>query len=142
MTQVAMLPAWLRMSGGHPHLVIVEAPPFILRWAQGARMTNKLYYGDNPNIVRDLGRVMERDRHRFGLFVMKSLPTKGMRYEAASQPTIETEFGRFPALQFVTLAELFMGLKPKLPPLIRPVKKASRVETRVSHKPGSQGNLL
>lgn len=96
----------------------------------------------NPNMVRDLGRVMERDKHRFGLFVMKGMPTKGMRDEAASQPTIETEFGRFPALQFVTLAELFMGLKPKLPPLISPVKKASRVETRVSHQPGSQGNLL
>jgi hypothetical protein len=33
------------------------------------------------------------------------------------------------------------GLKPKLPPLISPVKKASRVETRVSHKPGAQGGL-
>jgi site-specific DNA-methyltransferase (adenine-specific) len=96
----------------------------------------------NPNMVRDLGRVMERDGHRFGLFVMKGLPTKGMRDEAASQPIIETEFGRFPALQFVTLAELFQGMKPKLPPLISPVKKASRVETRASHKPGAQGALL
>jgi site-specific DNA-methyltransferase (adenine-specific) len=96
----------------------------------------------NPNMVRDLGRVMERDKHRFGLFVMKGLPTKGMRDEAASQPVIETEFGRFPALQFVTLAELFAGLRPKLPPLISPVKKAARVETRASHQPGSQGSLL
>jgi hypothetical protein len=31
---------------------------------------------------------------------------------------------------------------PKLPPLISPVKKASRVETRASHQPGSQGSLL
>lgn len=96
----------------------------------------------NPNMVRDLGRVMERDKHSFGLFVMKGMPTKGMRDEAASQPIIETEFGRFPALQFVTLAELFQGLKPKLPPLISPVKKASRVETRKSHQPGAQGGLF
>ena len=95
----------------------------------------------NPNMVRDLGRVMERDKHRFGLFVMKGLPTRGMLGEAASQPMIETEFGRFPALQFVTLAELFQGLKPKLPPLISPVKKAARVETRASHQQGSQGAL-
>ena len=93
-------------------------------------------------MARDLGRVMERDGHRFGLFVMKTMPTKGMRDEAASQPTIETEFGRFPALQFVTLAEFFMGLKPKLPPLISPVKKAARVETRVSHQKGAQGSLI
>jgi site-specific DNA-methyltransferase (adenine-specific) len=96
----------------------------------------------NPNMVRDLGRVLERDKHRFGLFVMKVLPTKGMREEAASQPMIETEFGRFPALQFVTLAELMMGRKPNLPPLISPVKKAARVETRASHQKGSQGSLL
>jgi site-specific DNA-methyltransferase (adenine-specific) len=95
----------------------------------------------NPNMVRDLGRVMERDKHRFGLFVMKGLPTKGMRDEAASWPMIETEFGRFPALQFVTLAEFFQGLKPKLPPLISPVKKASRVEMRVSHQKGAQSTL-
>lgn len=96
----------------------------------------------NPNMVRDLGRVMERDKYRFGLFIMKSLPTKGMREEAASHPTIETEFGRFPALQIVTLAELMHGHRPKLPPLISPVKKAARVETRASHKPGAQGSLL
>lgn len=95
----------------------------------------------NPNMVRDLGRVMERDKHRFGLFIMKGLPTRGMRDEAASQPVIDTEFGRFPAVQFVTLAELFQGLKPKLPPLVSPVKKAARVETRASHQKGSQGAL-
>lgn len=103
----------------------------------------------NPNMVRDLGRVMQRDGHQFGLFVMKGMPTKGMREEAASHGMIEMQFGgdhsasqRFPALQFVTLAELFQGLKPKLPTLISPVKKASRVETRKSHQPGAQGGLF
>ena len=96
----------------------------------------------NPNMVRDLGRVMERDGHRFGLFVMKGMPTKGMRDEAASQPLHDTQWGRFPALQFVTLAELFQGLKPKLPPLVSPVKKAARVEMRASHQKGAQGALL
>lgn len=95
-----------------------------------------------PTMVRDLGRVMERDKHRFGLFVMNGMPTKGMREEAASQPIIETEFGRFPALQFLTLSDLFGGRKPKLPPLISPVKKASRVEMRPSHQADSQGNLF
>ncbi|MFZ4689658.1 MAG: DNA methyltransferase [Polymorphobacter sp.] len=95
----------------------------------------------NPNMVRDLGRVMERDKHRFGLFIMKGMPTKGMRDEAASHPLVETDFGRFPALQIFTLAELFQNLKPKLPPTVSPVKKATRVETRVSHQKGAQGAL-
>jgi site-specific DNA-methyltransferase (adenine-specific) len=96
----------------------------------------------NPGMVRDLGRVMERDRHRFGLFITAAMPTKGVRDEIASHPLIETEFGRFPAMQVVTIAELIHGPKPKLPPLISPVKKALRVETRASHQKGAQGELL
>jgi site-specific DNA-methyltransferase (adenine-specific) len=96
----------------------------------------------NPGMVRDLGRVMERDHHRFGLFITAAMPTKGVRDEIASHPLIETEFGRFPAMQVVTIAELIHGPKPKLPPLISPVKKAARVETRASHQKGAQGELL
>ena len=96
----------------------------------------------NPAMVRDLGQVMKRDKHAFGLFVMKAMPTKGMLLEAESHDLVETKFGRFPALQFVTLAELFRDIRPKLPPLISPVKKASRVETRTSHQPGAQQSLL
>ncbi len=74
-------------------------------------------------MVRDLGQVMKRDGLAFGLFIMKSLPTKGMREEAASHPLVETQWGRFPALQIVTLAELFQGKRPQLPPLISPVTR-------------------
>ena len=96
----------------------------------------------NPGMVRDLGRVMERDKHAFGLFIVAAMPTKGVRDEIESHPLIETQFGRFPAMQVVTIAELIHGPAPKLPPLISPVKKAARVETRVSHTKGSQGSLL
>ncbi len=96
----------------------------------------------NPGMVRDLGRVMERDKHRFGLFITAAMPTKGVRDEIASHPLIETEFGRFPAMQVVVIAQLIHGPKANLPPLISPVKKASRVEVRASHQKGSQGALL
>ena len=96
----------------------------------------------NPAMVRDLGRVMERDKHRFGLFIVAAMPTKGVRDEIASHPLLETQWGRFPAMQVVTIAELIHGPPPKLPPLVSPVKKASRVETRVSHQKGAQGSLL
>ncbi|MEG3087736.1 hypothetical protein [Sphingomonas sp. PB4P5] len=61
-----------------------------------------------------------------------------MRDEAASRPTIETLWGRFSALQIVTLVELAHDHRPKLPPLISMVKKAVVVETRTSHQNGSQ----
>lgn len=95
-----------------------------------------------PGMVRDLRRVMARDGHRLGLFVSAVLPTKGMTDEAASHGLIETEWGRFPALQTWTLAELFGGGKPKLPPLVSPNRRAPRVETRPSHKAGAQGKLV
>jgi site-specific DNA-methyltransferase (adenine-specific) len=103
----------------------------------------------NPGMVRDLGRVMERDKHKLGLFVTAVLPTRGMQQEADSHGLVEIHTGgdvhqkrRFPALQTFTLAELFRGRKPQLPPLVSPNKRARRVDTRVSHKPGAQGKLM
>ncbi|MBX9858787.1 MAG: site-specific DNA-methyltransferase [Sphingomonas sp.] len=96
----------------------------------------------NPAMVRDLGRVMARDGHKLGLFVCAALPTKGMTDEAASHGLIETDWGRFPALQTFTLAELFQDRMPKLPPLVSPNRKAPRVETRASHQTGAQDKLL
>jgi site-specific DNA-methyltransferase (adenine-specific) len=96
----------------------------------------------NPGMIRDLGRVMQRDNHKLGLFVCAGLPTKGMEDEANSHGLVETEFGRFPALQCFTLAELFQDRRPKLPPLVSPNRRAPRVEMRASHKVGAQGSLI
>jgi site-specific DNA-methyltransferase (adenine-specific) len=93
-------------------------------------------------MVRDLGRVMARDGHALGLFVCAATPTRGMTDEAASHGLIQTEFGRFPVLQIFTLAELFENRHPRLPPLVSPNRRASRVEVRPSHQPGSQGAFL
>ncbi|UYY59942.1 hypothetical protein [Sphingomonas sp. S2-65] len=85
---------------------------------------------------------MQRDKHSLGLFVCAGLPTRGMEEEAAAHGLAEMEFGRFPRLQIFTLAELFRGVKPKLPPLVSPNRRAARVETRASHQPGAQASLL
>ena len=72
---------------------------------------------------RQSGGASRRDKHRFGLFVMKGMPTKGMRDAAEAQEVIETEFGRFPAMQFVTLASCCPGIltltSPRLPVMKR-----------------------
>ena len=96
----------------------------------------------NPAMVRELWGVMQRDKHRLGLFVCAGLPTRGMEEEAAAHGIAEMEFGRFPRVQIFTLAELFGGLKPKLPPLVSPNRRAARVETRTSHQPGAQASFL
>ena len=96
----------------------------------------------NPSMVRDLGRVMERDRHRIGLFLCAAPPTRGMAEEANSHGLIETEFGRFPALQIFTLADLFEDRHPRLPPLVSPNRRATRVETRASHQKDAQQSMI
>lgn len=96
----------------------------------------------NPAMVRDLWGVMQRDRHQLGLFVCAVPPTRGVTQEADCHGLVETEFGRFPALQIFTLKDLFDGRTPRLPPLVSPNRRAARVETRASHQPGSQGALL
>lgn len=96
----------------------------------------------NPAMVRELWGVMQRDGHRLGLFVCAGLPTRGMEEEAAAHGLAEMEFGRFPRLQIFTLAELFQGVKPRLPPLVSPNRRAARVETRASHQPGAQASFL
>jgi site-specific DNA-methyltransferase (adenine-specific) len=58
-----------------------------------------------------------------------------IRKKANAHGLIETEFGRFPALRNFTLAELFQGRRPKLPPLVSPNRRAVRVDTRTSHQP-------
>ena len=96
----------------------------------------------NPAMVRDLWGVMQRDNHKLGLFVCAAAPTPGMEREAAAHGLVTTEFGRFPTLQIFTLAELFQDRAPRLPPLVSPHRRASRVETRASHQPGAQGSLI
>lgn len=54
----------------------------------------------------------------------------------------QNEFGTFARLQILTPADIFHGPGAKLPPLAPINRRASRVETRASHKQGSQGALL
>ena len=96
----------------------------------------------NPAMLRDLSGVMQRDGHKLGIFVCASRPTRGIVQEAASHGLVETEFGRFPALQVFTLEDLFDGRSPHLPPLVSPNRRAARVEMRASHQSGAQASLL
>ncbi len=54
----------------------------------------------NPAMVRDLGRVMQRDGHKLGLLVSCRDADARMELEAASHGLVETEFGRYPRCRF------------------------------------------
>lgn len=66
-------------------------------------------------MIRDLGRVIERENAPVGIFLALSDPTKPMLKEAASMGFYETDFGRYPRLQILTIAEVLEGKRPRLP---------------------------
>lgn len=105
----------------------------IVYFKPDARATEKAIVsvkgGTNINVgmVRDLGHVVDRERAKVGILITLSEPTGPMRREAVKSGFYETDHGRFPKLQILTIAELFNGKRPALPWLDpRAFKKAPR----------------
>ena len=108
-------------------------------------MTNKLFYGDNLDVLREsvadesvdlvnfdppfnsnaiysilfkskTGDGADAQKAPIGVFITATLPTSVMLREAAAVGRFEDEWGRtYPRLQILTLAQLFQGEKPKSP---------------------------
>ena len=74
--------------------------------------------GTNVSVamIRDLGHVVEREGAKMGVFLTLAPPTGPMLTEATKAGFYETAFGTFPRLQIVTVADLFQGKGPRLPP--------------------------
>ncbi len=127
-------------------------------------MTNKLFYGDNLDVLRDeipsesvdlievkgggtgvkdigrLAQVMEREKAPLGVFVTAEMPSSAMVKDAAAVGRFEDEWGRtYPKLQILTLAELFQGKRPDIPFVDRSSLKRAKREDEAA---GKQGNLL
>ena len=88
--------------------------------------------GDNVNVamVRDLGHVVDREKAKIGVFLTLAEPTAPMKTEAVKAGYYETEFGKYPKLQILTIKELFEAKKPQIP-LVDPTafNKTQREDT-------------
>lgn len=76
--------------------------------------------GDNVGVqmVRDLRGVIEREEAEMGILVTLVEPTQPMRQEALQAGLVpKSAHGKLPRLQIATIAELFDGREPKLPPM-------------------------
>ena len=73
--------------------------------------------GDNVSVamMRDLKGVLDREKAPMGIFLSLVEPTKPMIAEAAAAGIYETEFGKFPRLQILTVEDLFAGKRPQIP---------------------------
>ena len=91
----------------------------------------------NVGMIRDLGHVVDREKAKVGIFVTLARPTAPMLTEAVKAGYYETEYGKFPKLQILSIEDLFAGKRPKLPWLDQGAfKKAAPAE-----RPDAQGKL-
>ncbi|AKO97600.1 MULTISPECIES: DNA methyltransferase [Marinovum] len=85
----------------------------------------------NPGMVRDLGGTVEtqrrltRDDKAIGVLICAHEPTKGMRDAAREFGKIDTFIGQIPAVQIITVAEMFAGATINVPAMLDTVTAAA-----------------
>lgn len=85
----------------------------------------------NPGMVRDLGgtvqtqRRLTKDPNAIGVLVCAHEPTKGMRDAAREFGKVDTLFGPVPAVQIITVKEMFEGATIRVPAMLDTVAAAS-----------------
>jgi site-specific DNA-methyltransferase (adenine-specific) len=86
--------------------------------------------GDNVSVpmVRDLAHVVDRETAKIGVFISLAEPTAPMKTEAVKTGFYETEFGKYPKIQILTIKELFEGRKPAIPLVDPTAFKRAQVE--------------
>ena len=89
------------------------------------------------SMIRDLGHVIDREGAKVGVFITLAEPTGPMKTEAVKAGFYETEYGKFPKIQIVTIKELFEGKQLQLPWRDTEVFKRAKKEDM-----SQQGKLL
>jgi hypothetical protein len=66
-------------------------------------------------MVRDLIAVVDREKAAIGVLISLALPTRAMEREAIAAGFFEIPLEKVPKIQIITLAELFQGVRPRIP---------------------------
>ncbi len=73
-----------------------------------------------------------------GVLITLAMPTRAMEREAASARLFETPFEKVPKIQIITLAELFQGVRPRIPR----IDVGATFRTAARERGSTQGRLL
>ena len=87
--------------------------------------------------LRRINHVVEREDAKIGVFVTLAEPTKPMTTEAVKAGFYETEYGKYPKLQILTIEDLFADKRPAIP-LVDP----SMFRRAATEKTGKQTDLF
>jgi hypothetical protein len=95
--------------------------------------------GENVSVpmARDLAHVVDREKAKIGVFITLAEPIGPMKTEAVRAGYYETEFGKYPRIQIVTIKELFGGKKLAIPLVDPTAFRKAQTEPR-----GKQERLL
>jgi len=96
--------------------------------------------GENTGVgvIRDLIAVVEREKAAVGVLISLALPTRAMEREAAVAGLFESPFEKVPKIQIITLAELFQGIRPRIPR----IDAGATFRAAARERPETQGQLL
>ena len=88
--------------------------------------------GSNVSVtmIRDLAHVVEREKAKIGVFITIAEPTEPMLKEAAKEGYYETDYGKYPKIQILTIGQLFEGKKPHIPLVDSGSFKKTAIEPR------------
>jgi site-specific DNA-methyltransferase (adenine-specific) len=89
-------------------------------------------------MVRELISVVDREKAAIGVLVTLALPTRAMEREAIAAGFFETPFEKVPKIQIITLAELFQGIRPRIPR----IDTAATFRAAARERTATQGQLL
>ncbi len=94
--------------------------------------------GDNVDVkmIRELAQVVNRENAKMGVLISLAEPTGPMKKEAIAEGFYKTEYGEFPKVQILTVAQLFAGQRPDMPWIDPTVFKKAKAEK------GAQGKLI
>jgi site-specific DNA-methyltransferase (adenine-specific) len=81
------------------------------------------------SMIRDLAHVVDREKAKIGVFITLAEPTKPMLTEAIKAGYYETDFGKYPKIQILTVEELFAGKQPQIPLVDSSAFKKAAVES-------------
>jgi DNA modification methylase len=87
-------------------------------------------------MIRDLGHVIEREKAKMGILITLSEPTEPMLKEAVKAGFYETDYGKYPKIQILTIRALFEGKKADIPLVDTSGFKKTALENR-----STQGKL-
>lgn len=95
--------------------------------------------GENVGVpmVRELANVVDREKAKIGVLITLAEPTAPMKKEAIAAGFYKTEYGEYPKIQILTVAQLFAGKRPDMPWIDPTVFKKAKREMK-----GTQGTLL